>query len=667
MPGSSSGCVEEAKTSNISLPRRLVSQSTIKGTGQSVNTGLHRLVRQTRIDSPRGKVKPPPSKSDHISGGNIGHGMQQGVPLRRKATEDCVPLPRLCKKKVSFSPQVQILAGHDVILYSPGALLQVKDAPTAGADRSPMASSGGILRQYNMGDTSDGTGGRVVDTKRKCVSRSDVSGKSGSSSGDDGGCVFRRMGSFPSGPSSQRSLEGARAAIAHKSAGAQSDPLGITSFSTKDKRFAGVGKNRHYGDALFEQARGNKISLPVSGSPGDMGMGSSARNIIGSRTPPRGSKRQGGYSQQTQIVLPRMGAGPGDPGQRLSKMGNTDSGPLRYKGKQEMPVLRKLASPEGILGECVFHGMVRRLCLHFSSNSSSSPRTGEDQERTVQADPGSPVVAQTTLVHGTTAAVGGPSNSVASNSIASDNVQGSGAPSGPEILAISSLSPEHCEFSHRNISHEFREILSKARAESTNKTYRMKWKRFCLWCKRHNVHPLTAAPHQIIPYILLLAKSGLAHASIKVHLAALSGYRRSSSGLSLWSSRIIKQFMKGIFRVFPPVKPPPPLWNLNIVLSQLMKPPFEPIHRADLKFLSWKAALLIALTSARREGELQALTIQGPFLQFQEDRMILRTNPKFIPKVPTDFHLNEPLVLKRFFPHPSTAAERVLHSLNVQR
>lgn len=80
-----------------------------------------------------------------------------------------------------------------------------------------------------------------------------------------------------------------------------------------------------------------------------------------------------------------------------------------------------------------------------------------------------------------------------------------------------------------------------------------------------------------------------------------------------------------------------------------MKPPFEPIHRADLKLLSWKVALLLALTSARRVGEIQALTIQEPFLQFKEDRIVLRTNPKFIPKVPSDFHLNEPLILKRFF------------------
>lgn len=46
---------------------------------------------------------------------------------------------------------------------------------------------------------------------------------------------------------------------------------------------------------------------------------------------------------------------------------------------------------------------------------------------------------------------------------------------------------------------------------------------------------------------------------------------------------------------------------------------------------------------------------------------MLRTNPKFIPKVPAQFHLNEPVILRTFFPHPSSPAEKSLHSLDVKR
>lgn len=47
--------------------------------------------------------------------------------------------------------------------------------------------------------------------------------------------------------------------------------------------------------------------------------------------------------------------------------------------------------------------------------------------------------------------------------------------------------------------------------------------------------------------------------------------------------------------------------------------------------------------------------------------MTLRTNPAFIPKVPSDFHLNEPVILRSFFPNPQTPAERSLHSLDLMR
>lgn len=97
-----------------------------------------------------------------------------------------------------------------------------------------------------------------------------------------------------------------------------------------------------------------------------------------------------------------------------------------------------------------------------------------------------------------------------------------------------------------------------------------------------------------------------------------------------------------------------------------MRPPFEPIHKCELKFLSWKAAFLLAITSARHISEIQALTIKEPYLQFLPDRVILCNNP-FMPKVPSTYHLNEPIVSPTLFPNPSSAAERALHSLDIKQ
>lgn len=119
--------------------------------------------------------------------------------------------------------------------------------------------------------------------------------------------------------------------------------------------------------------------------------------------------------------------------------------------------------------------------------------------------------------------------------------------------------------------------------------------------------------------------------------------------------------------MFPPVRHPPQAWHLNIVLAQLLRHPFEPIHKVDIKFVSWKLAILLALTSARRVSDIHAFTIDKPFLQFTPSAVILRTNPTFIPKVPSDFHLNQPIILKTFFPDPQTPGEQALHTLDIKR
>ena len=80
------------------------------------------------------------------------------------------------------------------------------------------------------------------------------------------------------------------------------------------------------------------------------------------------------------------------------------------------------------------------------------------------------------------------------------------------------------------------------------------------------------------------------------------------------------------------VKPRPivsfPKWDLSLVLQALTKSPFEP-----LKMLTLKTILLVAVTSARRISELQALSIKEPFMRCLPDRLVLRTDPAFLPKV----------------------------------
>lgn len=120
--------------------------------------------------------------------------------------------------------------------------------------------------------------------------------------------------------------------------------------------------------------------------------------------------------------------------------------------------------------------------------------------------------------------------------------------------------------------------------------------------------------------------------------------------------------------MFPPTPFLMPQWDLNLVLTFLMGSPFEPLHSFPLRLLSFKTVFLVAVTSARRVSELQALSSKPPFLTLHAERMVLRTRAAFLPKVVTPFHLGQSITLPAFYPppHPSKEEER-LHRLDPQK
>ena len=71
-------------------------------------------------------------------------------------------------------------------------------------------------------------------------------------------------------------------------------------------------------------------------------------------------------------------------------------------------------------------------------------------------------------------------------------------------------------------------------------------------------------------------------------------------------------------------RPPPirtvPSWDLAVVLNYLMGPPFEPMEKASIKDLTLKTVFLVALASARRVSEIQALDFNSMRFLTQGDQ-----------------------------------------------
>ncbi len=122
-----------------------------------------------------------------------------------------------------------------------------------------------------------------------------------------------------------------------------------------------------------------------------------------------------------------------------------------------------------------------------------------------------------------------------------------------------------------------------------------------------------------------------------MYVPAIAAHHDAVDGRSLGKHDLIVRFLKGA-RTMNPFRPPlVPSWDLSIVLAGLQRGPFEPLDSVELKFLSAKTALLTALTSIKKVGDLRAFSVSEECLVFGPvySHVVLRPRPGYVPKVST--------------------------------
>ena len=138
---------------------------------------------------------------------------------------------------------------------------------------------------------------------------------------------------------------------------------------------------------------------------------------------------------------------------------------------------------------------------------------------------------------------------------------------------------------------------------------------------------------------------------------------RCFDGVTSGAHPLAMRFLKGVRRLRPVFKPSVPSWDLALVLEALCGPTFEPIESADMKFLSYKTALLLALSSAKRMGNLHALSVHPSCTQFTPDGSKV-TNAAYLPKIVPAAYISMTFELLSYcFPPFASEEQRSLHSL----
>ncbi|KAL0159531.1 hypothetical protein M9458_043256, partial [Cirrhinus mrigala] len=160
------------------------------------------------------------------------------------------------------------------------------------------------------------------------------------------------------------------------------------------------------------------------------------------------------------------------------------------------------------------------------------------------------------------------------------------------------------------------ETILQSRAPSTRKLYALKWKLFTSWCGERQQDPANCPVGTVLEFLQARFSTGLAHSTLKVYVAAISAYHAPLGGMSVGRNPLVTRFLRGALRLRPPTRPHIPTWDLAVVLEALCRPPFEPIEQIPDRLLTIKTALLLALTSLKRVGDLQALSVAPSHLEF---------------------------------------------------
>ena len=143
---------------------------------------------------------------------------------------------------------------------------------------------------------------------------------------------------------------------------------------------------------------------------------------------------------------------------------------------------------------------------------------------------------------------------------------------------------------------------------STSRLYQAKWMLFCGWCRGRGVAPVNATVPLIVDFLVHLRRDkGLSVSAVKGYRSALNSVF-ALKGMDLADSRPISMLIRSFSKSVRPEELRPPAWDVTLVFQSMTRAPYESLRTLDESFLAQKTLFLLALASAKRVGELHALS-----------------------------------------------------------
>ncbi len=659
----SSGCstssAEAAGHPHTELYRRLADSSSVGDGGGETSRCRPRSYETVGVETKRQEKCAFSGSEDHLFRRGVEFDHDAGTNVACSDRVDFHVSQESERRPVTYCQAVSEIAGSD------GSCVQCDTGwPAVHETPAVVAQDQGIFPEGKS--TSHDQGLSTVCASPRHVEETLVL-KSGPGAGSSvspvivsDGRVSHRLGSSHEWPLSPRSVEWSPSHMAHQ---LSRDVSGLSStkiFPPRPERSPCVGAHRQHSGGLLHQPPGGSALAPVvqTGTPDPLvvpGQVPLTESTIYSWVPECGTRR----TVETGAEARGMDASPRGGEADMENILSGGGGPLRNSSECAMsPLVLSSSSSSPGTGR---YGtdMAEATSVRFSPDRSAPRSSDESTPRRCSPTVSSPVLAGPSMVLG-------PDFPPRRLSMGGSHQEGSpltsrGCHSAPPpgVMETVGVAPEGAQLIASGLPAEVVETILQSRAPSTRKVYNLRWKFFTSWCRARQQDPVNCPVGTVLEYLQARLSAGVSHSTVKVHVAALSAYHSPLDGNTVGKHPLVIRFLRGALRMRPPVRSRVPTWDLAVVLEALCKPPFEPIEEISDRHLSLKTTFLLAITSLKRVGDLQALSVAPSYLDFAPGlaKAFLYPRAGYTPKVPTT--APRPVVLQAFHPPPFRDSDQV--------
>ena len=655
---------------DISLPRRSAHYSRVQRRAVSISRHSRHNIKKGRVHNKPEEVSSGPLPRLNLSRNAVQDTAWEGVPTPGQSScsfKECSFLssgiiqngqtvyddPRSYGSNIAGYTSCKIDDEANTVVLSQKS--EVRQASRPESEDSCVKFTASTSTMVDIDDESE----------KRCSTHS-----RGTSHNNYDRCLSPSMGRTLSRIQSTRNMESIREVSPYQLFGDVGSVQFSQSISFSDCQSEGVDPNRQYdSNVLHQQTRRYQVTEALFTDLGTMPMVYTTQDSVKSRVYSGSSQCSGRHTIQNSVASDRMAAEQSGIQSDNQIMVGTSDRSVRNVSKQKGScILRSNSTSNGSSPRCVSNGLERSTGLRLSSNSIITTSIAEDQGQRSNSDIDSSTLASKNLVSPSVRTYSR-STKNSSRLVQSTNSTSRDVDSSQSLnVRPYSLEGKRRFYLEAGISEAAARTIEAATKDSTKTVYLSSWNDFKVWCRRKHLNPSRASIPQIINYLQFTLDKGRALATIRMRVTAISHFHdKMENGQTIAMDETIRLFMRGVRHINPAIRNALPQWSLPTVLTVLMSSPFEPISNISLKNLTLKTAFLVAVCSARRCSEIQALDCRVQFCNESPAGFRLRTNPYFLPKVLSDSALNETISFAPFMPNPQSELAKKLNKVCVVR